>query len=290
MRRLLCVCILLFYFLVLKAEVRYALIIAIGKYPTDSEWWSIHAANDLSLLKPVLQKQHFSVSQLTDKQATKEGIIREFQALTKQLKKGDIVFIHFSCHGQQMEDDNGDEPDEWDEALIPYDAGLTYEKGFYEGENHLRDDELNNYLMKIRKKIGSLGMVFVTLDACHSASGTRGDEEEEQESVRGTARRFSPSGKTFRENTQDRKHYSDTPLLRGKELASLTVVSACKSYQVNQEIKVHGKYYGSLSYSLAQVLQYESLLTPVRWIPIVLREIKRKVKQNPVVESTLLTK
>ena len=34
-----------------------------------------------------------------------------------------------------MEDDNGDEADELDEALIPYDAQSTYQKGIYEGEH-----------------------------------------------------------------------------------------------------------------------------------------------------------
>ena len=39
-------------------------------------------------------------------------------------------------------DDNGDEEDGLDEALIPYDAQFWYAPGEYEGQNHLRDDEL----------------------------------------------------------------------------------------------------------------------------------------------------
>ncbi len=113
---------------------------------------------------------------MTDKHATKKNIIQALQHLIKQLKAGDDVCLHFSCHGQQMEDDNGDEADELDEALIPYDAQSTYQKGIYEGENHLRDDELEKFLISIRQKIGIDGSVLITFDACHSGTANRIEE------------------------------------------------------------------------------------------------------------------
>ena len=49
-------------------------------------------------------------------------------------------------------DDNGDEEDGLDESLVLYDAGYWYIPGKYEGENHLRDDELGMWINKLRKK------------------------------------------------------------------------------------------------------------------------------------------
>ena len=62
---------------------------------------------------------------------------------------GDIIYLHFSCHGQPIEDIDGDEDDGWDEALIPFDAKKKYQKGTYTGENHITDDELNSYLKRL---------------------------------------------------------------------------------------------------------------------------------------------
>jgi hypothetical protein len=31
---------------------------------------------------------------------------------------GDIIYLHFSCHGQPFEDMNGDEADGWDESYL----------------------------------------------------------------------------------------------------------------------------------------------------------------------------
>ena len=74
-------------------------------------------------------------------QATHEGIINAFKSLTNQCKRGDQVFIHFSCHGQQMIDQVGDEPDGLTEAMVAYDAKREPTKT-YHGQNHFTDDEL----------------------------------------------------------------------------------------------------------------------------------------------------
>lgn len=274
--------ILLCFSVCTHAQGKHALLIGISKYPDDSEWWSLSAQNDLELLKPILATQGFRVMTLQDAAATKQNIVRQFENLTQGINPGDTVFIHFSCHGQQMEDDNGDEPDGWDEALIPYDAELVYEKGVYEGENHLRDDEFNLYLQTMQQKAGPNGMIMVSLDACHSASGTR--DENKDETFRGTARRFTPSGKSYTKNTSEDNHY--VRLLQDKSLAPLMVISACKSYQVNLEIKRNDCFYGPLSYYLAKTLKRMSLTDPTVWMSVVQETVRRATGQHPVIEST----
>jgi hypothetical protein len=130
------------------AAEKRALIVAISEYPKHSGWNSIHADNDLKILIPALEKQGFmkkNILILQNEQASKSGIIQAFNLLNEKSQRNDSVFIHFSCHGQQMENDNDDEADGLDESLILYDAKMHYDSIRYKGENHLRDDEMNLY-------------------------------------------------------------------------------------------------------------------------------------------------
>ncbi len=273
---------------VVYAKRNHALLVLIGSYPEHSEWWSINAATDGEWLMPALLQQGFEVRQLRDKEATKVGIIDALKQLTRDVKLGDMAVIHFSCHGQQMKDDNGDELDGWDESLIPYDAGMVYEKGYYEGENHLRDDELNLLIIELRKKLGNSGEVLVTLDSCHSGSATRDDSKDEPVE-RGTLVLFTPypnealhpEAVLLRTKTTE-----DVQLETNKEWAELTVVSACKSYQINREVRVDEKSGGPLSYVLSQLWQKHLIVNTSEWIEDVIQEVRKITKQTPVVETT----
>ena len=74
---------------------------------------------------------------IENSKADKEGIIDGFDKIISQVKKGDFVVIHYSGHGQQISDNNNDEIDGFDEALIPYGAPALFKPG-YKGEKHLR--------------------------------------------------------------------------------------------------------------------------------------------------------
>ncbi len=59
---------------------------------------------------------------------------------------GDVVFLLFTGHGQQIVYDN-------DEALIPINAPYHYRKKGLQGENHLRDDEFGRLLDRMRRRM-----------------------------------------------------------------------------------------------------------------------------------------
>ena len=235
------------------AQTRRALLVTISEYPTHSGWSDIHADNDKELLQKRFRQHSFrEIRSCANENATYRQITRELKALAKRANPGDIVWIHFSCHGQQMEDLDHDEPDGLDEALIPYDASMYYEQGVYEGERHLRDDELNDYLTAIRQRLGNGGELWVSLDACHSASATRGDETEGRR-VRGTCLIFS-ANPGFVPPEIPGNGYTDTPLRQENDWATLTVLSACQSYQDNCEREINGTWYGILSYAISEAL------------------------------------
>ena len=238
----------------LNAQTNRALIIAVGDYPDDSGWDRIHAENDCSLIIPMLHAHGYddtSITVLLNEEATKAQIVKAFQTLSMETRSGDYIYIHLSGHGQQMADDNGDEADGLDEAFIPYDARFRYRKGHYEGENHLRDDELEPLIDAIRRRAGDNGNVTVVIDACHSGTGTRIPEEEEY--IRGTAYIFAPPNHAAVAVNAENFRLS---LNRGAGLSPVSVFSACQPDQLNYEYRTDHPvvYYGSLTYFFCELM------------------------------------
>ncbi|MEO1263148.1 MAG: caspase family protein [Bacteroidota bacterium] len=236
----------------MRAQEKVALIVAVGKYPAGSGWTEINAANDVPLVKNALLKQGYADGQihvLENEDATKQGIIRAFQKqLIKRVKKGDLVYFHFSGHGQQVIDNNQDEFDGFDEALVPYDSPLEYVEGKYTGENLLRDEELGQLLDKVRAKLGPTGNLLAVIDACHSGTGTRG-----MSPARGTDRKMAP--KNYRISTKG----SASPDLNSMEssgeenLAPMVAFFGAAPNQLNFETRdENGRGVGSLSYAFSK--------------------------------------
>ena len=226
--------VLLFSSLQLSAQTKRALVIGIGEQK-DASWAKINGDKDVPLVQQMLHKVGYTdVRTLVNKQATKAGIVSAFKKLTAQCAVGDVVYIHFSGHGQQVTDVNGDEgkKDGWDEAWVPYDAYLRYDEKRYKGEKHLIDDELNTLLTAIRNKIGDSGKLLVVVDACHSGDSSRGDDIDE--TVRGVKDEFVIPVK--RRGTAR------------KAPEQWLTLSACKDYQLNQEMK--NPKAGKLTYAL----------------------------------------
>ncbi len=272
------------------AETKRALLIGISDYGNTDEdpnkWANISGANDVFLLTPLFNEQGFNVTSLVDAQATHAGITKALKKLVKNSKKGDVVYIHFSMHGQPYEDLNGDEEDGWDEALIPVDAQMNYSEGIYDGKNHLLDDELEIYFNEIRNKIGTNGQLYVILDACHSGTASRGDDGH----VRGTREGFTRSGKDYTpDRTQETNDYFTVVTTKGQ--SPVTFIEACRSYQVNREVRDidTNTWYGSLSYYIAQAMKEHQIGVTDDWIETVktgMSNNRRLRKQNVVIEKS----
>lgn len=229
---------------------KHALLIHIGDYPDESGWNKISSVNDTALIIPALLKHGFhrdNISLLLDSQATKKNITNSLHNLALNSKSGDIVYIHFSCHGQQICDQDGDEPDGLDEALIPYDAFKYYDSTGYIGENHLRDDELGIEVDKIRKSVGPDGDVLIVIDACHSGTATR-----EIGLSRGTHDTFCPP--QYQLLSIDFQDYVFNKYIESSDLSPFIVISASGSSQNNYEYVFKGKSYGSLSFAMSKAL------------------------------------
>ena len=276
--------------IVVEAQQKYALLIGISDYGNKEEnpdrWSNISGSNDVKLLTPLLERQGFTISSLTDAKATYSAIIKALNNLVKSCNQGDLVYLHFSMHGQPVEDLNGDEADGWDEALIPYDAQMRYESGVYEGDKHLLDDTLEQYFSNIRSKLGIKGQLYVVFDACHSGTASRGENEH----IRGVKEGFTRSGKDYTpDRTRETNDYFRIPTKAGQ--SPVTLIEACRSYQQNKEIRERETniWYGSLSYYVAQTIKSQKLDKDGEWIGTVVALMtndRRLRMQNVVIETS----
>lgn len=273
-------------------QTKRAFLVGISEYSSATQssndiWSNIHGANDVELLSQTLKKQNFNIKKLTNRAATAQQIRKEIVHFISSCHSGDIVYLHFSCHGQPVEDLNGDEKDGWDEALVPINAQKVYQEKKYTGENHIIDDELNGYLRSLRTKVGTTGFVYVVIDACHAGSSYRGDEEKDSVIIRGTNRGFTSTGKQFAPRIDKR---GKVRVDKSTSMANICILEACRSYQVNSEIKENGKYYGSLSFYVDKTLKITKLGKDISWtekVASLMNKDTRLVRQNIVIETSL---
>ena len=266
----------------INAQTKRALVIGLGEQQ-DKAWNKINGDKDVPLVQGMLKSAGFrSVTTLVNRQATKCGIVGAFKRMAASCKHGDVVYVHYSGHGQQMTDVHNDEKDGLDECWIPYDAFRKVSKT-YHGEKHLTDDELNVYLNAIRTKIGARGKLLVVIDACHSGDGTRGDDDEEvvrgvgdtlvvdSQNVRGLYETFEMI-KSFFAGDNGKENVINT---KAKPLAERWItISACRSDQVNVEMKKPAV--GKLTYALWKELENSDKVNNDEFI----RRIRKFVNRN----------
>ena len=268
-----------------------ALLIGVGRYQVNSGWRNISSSNDLTLLKRALPSS-FEIQVLENNQATYESIKNALNSLVSHAAKGDTIFFHFSGHGQQMITDDLSEPDDLDEALVPYDAP-NKKTNAYTGTKHLRDDELGKYVEDLRKRVGENGLVIVCIDACYSDSMNKGEKEEETDSViyRGGSDIFGIEDLSQTEAAAIyKKRMAEDEMMVDKEPGSSDIIflSACKSYQRNREIVKDGVGYGPLSFAIAESFRGKDNINIQEWLDKVFIIMHREAyTQSPVLRTTI---
>jgi metacaspase-1 len=141
------------------------LLVGINKYKMANSDLS-GCVNDVTNIRDSLIKFFgFKIDDIrvvTDERATKKAIMERLDWLVKGAKSGDRLLFHFSGHGSQVRDRNGDEfKDKLDEILCPHDMDWD---GVY-----IVDDELQKVFSGLPKG----AVLDVLLDSCHSGTGTR---------------------------------------------------------------------------------------------------------------------
>jgi hypothetical protein len=89
---------------------------------------------------------------------TKQNILRAMHWLVKDARPNDSLFFHYSGHGGQTKDLDGDEPDGYDEVIYPVD---------FRHKGHITDDEMHRIMVQPLQAGVRLTAIF---DSCHSGT------------------------------------------------------------------------------------------------------------------------
>ena len=274
---------------------RRGLLVGINHYPP--QYPSLKGCvNDVLMMSEILQNNFgfspLDIRLLTDDRATKKNILDRLAWLVKDAKPGDVLVFHYSGHGAQIPDRDGDESelDHSDECICPYD--FNFDNGA------ILDDDLRNIIEGLPVGVN----LSVILDCCHSGTGTRDlvvaspvpsiekripqppdiqhrmvsritiDETRKWRSVTMTA--FRPTKiKNFGGNVLD-KHI---------------LIAGCKSTQTSKDAPINGDFHGALTYSLFEALNRHGVEVNYRdWVAVATEILKNEFaipEQDPQLET-----
>jgi hypothetical protein len=208
---------------------------------------------------------------LTDSRATKDGILHRLKWLVKGAKRGDFLVFHFSGHGSQIRDRNGDEElgDGLDELICPYDMD-------WDG-TYIIDDDLN----KIFKGVPEGALLEVFLDCCHSGTGLREmsmglQPPPELAPAHPTLDRYLPPPADIflrfsgEEDDLKKKELIKEIAKKGKKHHILW--AGCMASQTSADAYINGRYHGAFTYYLNMHLRRNPQVSR--------KELLRKVRSS----------
>ncbi len=210
--------------------------------------------NDVTNLQGVLTNYYGfnagDIAVLTDSAATKKAIQAAIDELVCQGQPGDVLLLHYSGHGANVPDDDGDEADNRDEILCPTDL---------DWKDPLRDDWLRTTFDKLRTGVS----LTVIMDCCHSGTNTRAllppdapiiprylpnpwdiMAEESGRKLRGNVRG------ELRASPQATREKSDIVVADIPEL----LITGCRDTQTSADAFIGNSYNGALTYYLVETL------------------------------------
>ena len=248
-----------------------ALLVGINKYPDPR--------NELrGCINDILDMEHFiseknnvyakeNIKKLTDREATKKGIITQIEWLLEGAQPGDQLLFHYSGHGaqaptltQQLEKDG------LDEIICPYDFNGS-------NETALRDKEFAQLFASIPK-----GVHFVWIsDSCHAEDLSRDPFANGEKQYR-----FFNGPRVSVETVTNTASAITTPL-------NGALLSACESHELSADAYINKRFNGAFTYYLLKNLNLygdsKNIQTIIEYVNIDLA--KNGYDQSPQSEGLL---
>jgi hypothetical protein len=211
--------------------------------------------NDVKNLQSVLTQFYGfgagDITTLIDDKATKKNIQGAIRPLVSGAKKGDVLLLHFSGHGSNVPDKDGDEADHRDEILCPHDL---------DWKSPLTDDWLRATFDKLRAGV-ALTVIF---DCCHSGTATRAVMPPDAPVVP----RYLPSpwdlvaaesGRRMRGALRATVHGASAAARKKSDVVAADIpeilISGCRATQTSADARIGGSFNGALTYNLAATLR-----------------------------------
>lgn len=232
---------------------RKAFLVGINRYP-DPRNNLKGCVNDVLLMAKTLKEQYGfdgkEIRLLTDERATTAAIRSGLEQLVAGAKPGDSLVFHFSGHGTQVRDLDGDElKDDLDEIICPYD--LDWDHPF-------TDDDMAAICRTVPKGV----LLTVILDCCHSGTGLReflnpdlpirykfipAPVEVRHRSESGIENRGIDRSVTF---TGPDKGMPVRKFGLSLSKTNAVLIAGCRSNQTSADAWIDGDYHGALTYYL----------------------------------------
>jgi hypothetical protein len=235
------------------AMTKHAVLIGINRYQIPGADLR-GCVNDVKNMQAALgkfygfKKRDFTV--LTDYAATKKTIQRTIRELVSKARKGDVLLVHYSGHGANVPDDDGDEADNRDEILCPTDL---------DWKDPLRDDWLRQTFDKLRAGVS----LTVIMDCCHSGTNTRALLPPDA----ATMPRYLPnpwdimaeeSGRKLRGRLRGELRASPRARRKKSDLVAADIpellITGCRDTQTSADAYIGDSYNGALTYHLVAAL------------------------------------
>lgn len=232
---------------------RKALLVGVNTYPDPANALR-GCVNDVRQVREALSR-HLGFSDpalvriLTDRAATTAGIKEGLGWLVSGAAAGDVLVFHYSGHGSQVRDRDGDETsDGLDEILCPYD--LDWKTPF-------TDDDLQAAVRNVPRGAN----LTVILDCCHSGTGLRDLVTPDRPTGAPPApvRCLCPPESVMPAAPCQASPRARSPrrIRRFGERAAragAVLIAACRDDQVAADAYIDGAYHGALSFYLVASL------------------------------------
>ena len=230
-----------------RAPVKKALLVGINIYKPELGADLRGCVNDVETMRKLLVDNFKflpeNVRVLVDERATKQGILDRLGWLLNGAKEGDELVFHYSGHGSQVRDRNGDElDDQLDEILCPHDL---------DWEDPLTDDCLAELFRQLPKGV-HLTMIC---DACHSGSMDR------NVTVLKSAKSILPPF-DIRSRSCNKILPKNRMGKKDKGTQSHVLISGCKDSQTSADAHIDGRYQGALTWALTKTIREN---TGINW-------------------------
>ncbi|KGO41353.1 Peptidase C14, caspase catalytic [Penicillium expansum] len=224
-------------------------------------------------------------------QPTKANILRAMHWLIKDARPNDSLFFHYSGHGGQTPDLDGDEEDGYDEVIYPVDFRVA---------GHIVDDEMHRIMVQTLQPGVRLTAIF---DSCHSGSAldlpyvystsgvlkepnlakeagqgllgvvsayARGDMGSMMSTAMGFIKKATKGDEVYERNKQTKTSPADVIMWSGS-----------KDDQTSQDAQIAGQATGAMSWAFIAALRKNPQQSYVQLLNSIRDELSTKYTQKP---------
>lgn len=275
-----------------RDPMKKALLVGINKYAPELNADLRGCVNDVKAMRELLLGTYGfepdNIRVVIDERATKQNIIDRLKWLVAGAQPGDELFFHYSGHGAQVRDRDGDElKDHLDEILCPHDL---------KWDDPLTDDFIGDLFDDLPAGVN----LTMFCDSCHSGTMTRGEllcptrESHLDWVLPSDTVSINPGdytqARTMNPPVDIAARFMDSKVnnkrkvgkgKKGEEALNHVLISGCQDNQTSSDAYIDGKYQGAFTWAVTEILKVKPNVTYTKLHEKVLTQLNGKFTQVP---------